>query len=278
MKKIVTLLLALSMIIAVSFTLSSCDVVNQYLPGTKEDEKTDNTEDEGNTENGDNTEDDGNTENGDNIENGDNTTEVRTTVTAEEWTANMEQTNFTVTADIGEGTETTVKGIISITATNKSVEVLEPEEQMTYFAIQDGKSYYVIKVGESWSGGNSQSYPYDTVYEFVTDGVGGSNTFEFEYDDFVYNAEIKAYVYSFEDEAGDEWTYRCYFEDGKIVKAEINKNITNYDGTETSIFAVEIFSDLGTTVVEVPEFSIFDTSNDSTEGDEDDYGNDSQEN
>lgn len=245
MKKIVTLLLALSMIIAVSFSLSSCDMVNQNSPDTKEDVI---TVEDGylvvngvkteykvliDDENHDNTDDEGNTENGD------NNTEVRTTVTEEEWNANMEQTNFTVSMARTVGTET-LKAIYCFTDTNKSYEMSEPIElkQKFYFTIQDGVEYQVVENEDgSWSGSQCN---------LVTESLGKLSGFNTTYSSWVYDAEKKAY--SFEDDDGNiHW---CYFEDGIIAK---------YETEEAEVSLVLIFSNIGTTVVEVPEFSIVDS-------------------
>lgn len=239
MKKIVTLFLAFSMIIAVSFALSSCDMVNQNSPDTKEDVI---TVEDGylvvngvkteykvliEDENPDNTDDEGNTENGD------NNTEVRTTVTEEEWNANMEQTNFTVSIDA-----TTMKCIYCFTDTNTRVEFSEPTEFTQYFAIQDGVEYYVVENEDgSWSGAQVDS---DLFAASIGDAFGVNTT----YSSWVYDAEKKAY--SFEDDDGTiHW---LYFEDGIIVKYK----------EEDEAPLVAIFSNIGTTVVEVPEFSIVD--------------------
>ncbi len=265
MKKIVTLLLALSMIIAVSFALSSCDMFNQNSPDTKEDVI---TVEDGylvvngvkteykvliEDENPDNTDDEGNTENGD------NNTEVRTTVTEEEWNANMEQTNFTVSID---ATTTEYKYMYCITDTNTRVEFSEPTEFTQYFAIQDGVKYYVVENEDgSWSGAQ---YDFALVEVSIGDTVGINTT----YSSWVYDAEKKAY--SFEDDDGTiHW---FYFEDGIIAK---------YETGEADASLVAIFSNIGTTVVEVPEFSIVDNSgNDGGNGggDTGESGPDSDEN
>ena len=245
MKKIVTLLLALSMIIAVSFALSSCDMFNQNSPDTKEDVI---TVEDGylvvngvkteykvliEDENPDNTDDEGNTENGD------NNTEVRTTVTEEEWNANMEQTNFTVSMARTDGTGT-LKAIYCFTDTNKSFEFSEPIEikQKYYFTIQDGVEYQVVENEDgSWSG---------RQVDLVTESIGELAIANTTYSSWVYDAEKKAYSFV---EAYDGTINWCYFEDGIIVKYEIEE-------AEASLVA--IFSNIGTTVVEVPEFSIVD--------------------
>ena len=247
MKKIVTLLLALSMIIAVSFALSSCDMVNQNSPDTKEDIIT--VEDGYLVVNGVKTEykvliEDENPDNTDdevNTENGDNNTEVRTTVTEEEWNANMEQTNFTVSMarTVGTGTQ---KAIYCFTDTNKSFEMSEPIElkQKSYFTIQDGVEYSVFENEDgSWSGRQA---------DLVTESIGKLAIANTTYSSWVYDAEKKAYSFVEAYDGNINW---CYFEDGIIVKYEIE---------EADASLVAIFSNIGTTVVEVPEFSIVDDS------------------
>lgn len=282
MKRIVTLFLTLSMIIAVGFALSSCDVVNQFVPSEKEDVIT--VEDGYLVVNGvkteykvlveeenlDNTENGNGNQNGENTENGGTGNEVRTTVTAEEWAANLEQTNFTVDIEQTKGTETTIKGMALFTATAKYLEIFEPYQATIQFAIKDGISYQIFKTdNESWRG-MTTDYPYASIESMVI-GMFNSILLDYSaaYDSVVYNTEKKAYSYTIEDEDGTEWTYWFYFEEGKIIKAEIICCTKNEDGTEQIGYGLLSFRDIGKTVVEVPEFTIIDnggnTPNDGNE-------------
>ncbi len=265
MRRIITLLLALSMIIAIGFALSSCDAVNQFVPGEKEDViivedgylvvngvKTEYkvlVEEE----NPDNTEDEGNTENGDHTENGGTGSEIRTTVTAEEFEANMNQTNYTISFE-AEATylQEPAYGMVTASATAIYVDFVSIGlSPVPYYIVKQDNVWYDVRESENgWIGQVGNISDENPIFPLVS-CVSIFFSFDHTYDSLVYDTEKKAYTYTQEDEYGGVQTHCYYFEEGKIVKCELLDTDSYGSGRMTLSI-----SNIGTTIIEVPEFTV----------------------
>lgn len=255
MKRILSLLLALSMIIAVSAVMSSCDMLNQYLPDNTEDVIT--VEDGYLVVNGVKTEykvlveEENNGQNGNEEENNDqpDNKEVRTTVTKEEfveiftmgnnYTAKMTFTYSSGLSYIYNIKRTATASYCYAEERNSAGELLQSVER--YYVMQEGVEYVVYKIDNRYVGEPSVD---DMIRSFITFPELDETTAAENYDMLIYDEEEKAYTYT------DVSSTAMYFENGKIVK------MVQYD----DISLIYERSDTGTTVVEVPEFTIVDNS------------------
>ena len=163
-----------------------------------------------------------------------------TTVTKEEWDAFMANVNYTLTAELYD-----TEGVLSETM---SVIVTETATCSTaggmsvYTSLQDGVWYGIMGEEGSYFG-----YPMEG--EDVGNVSLGANLLG-EYPDFAlwtYDEEKKAYC--MKGDAKDDFVAYLYFEEGVLTRLEAEE-----DG-EKQIITI---SNLGTTTVTVPEFTIYD--------------------
>lgn len=234
MKKIISLILALSMIFAFTLAFASCG----------------NSNDDGkNTENNENGEpqkpadpngDDENNENGENIENGENNENTDdqnqntepsdpNKITEADWKAFLAITNYTVTQAIKDET-TTYK------SSGEALEIVSPEDGTTYYVIKDSKTYKVSNgIGTKVNSGLS-------IGDMVLKGLGDL------FADMTYDEENHSYsltVSSYDPNIKGDYAF--YFENGVLLRAAKVKGVimTSYE-----------FSSYGTTKVEAPDFEI----------------------
>ena len=148
-------------------------------------------------------------------------TEVRYTITQEEWNANIHMRNFTMVA--GRGTY--------FKQTEQAVEV---EGQM--MVRKNGVDYLLSKDGYKWYGTPCDDFPVTyTLYERFE--------MDFKFTDLVYNEEYHSYdLEIYEDEI-----MSFSFENGVLVYITI---IFDYESMTIG------FKDVGTTVIDIPEFTI----------------------
>lgn len=235
MKKILTLLLALSMIIAIA-SLSSCEIIEQYVPGL---DLGVNTDGEGNEE----------------TDNKTDAPEIRTTVTKDEWLGAMNCTNFSYEAHNynKEGKpQMSYKQQYSQTAMYMYSLVAIPgaeDESAQYSAIIDGIGYNITKDENGFVGVNLGAT--DAVIEIPLSKVmvpDVCESWETLFDSLTYNEETKTYTgnctYS-----GNEATLEASFADGKVVKLE-------FKFVKLGSNCIATYYDFGTTVVEIPEFTV----------------------
>lgn len=279
MKRIATFLLALSTIISTIFIFSSCEIVSGILPDSKEDVIT--IEDGYLVVNGvkteykvlieddttDNTDDDGNTDNGENDENIDTTPKVRTTITEEEFKALMatEIYNYTEINTICSTVYDNVTGEIAIDpATGQLV-----ENRMT--SIRMSTEY--AKMFCDFDGSSNWNVLKDGIWYYVSEYPDGSGKFVgrvndkerhislyswfsyYDYDAFVYNEEKAAY-----EVLENENKIYIYFENGDMVKIEVTQIDESDEDYTLYMTATVIYTNIGTTVVNVPEFTIEENS------------------
>lgn len=190
--------------------------------------------------------------------------ETRYTITAEEWDSLNNITNYTC-RNVGSNTmsingdsatyssENTVKVTESsyyqnIIGTNYDGEYTREE----YHAIKDGVEYSLSKQEDgTYIGLVSQ---YNNIYS-LGKYIGCSAAFE----DLTYDEATHAYTVT-ENQDGVELQYSFYFENGTLVKLvgigsgemPVGEGISYHIEVEATM----TISDIGTTVIEVPEFTV----------------------
>lgn len=244
-------LFALILVVAMCFVLGSCSFVESLISPDNE--------------NGDNT----------------NSTEIRTTVTEEEWDAAMSGKNFT--AEVSLSTVHSQGDIFSKNAQYINIKQTETsslqnnkfvvesnfagpettEEGPEYIVKQGDDFYSVTKEDEAWVG-NKISNPENVIVSlsYLLENLSEDASFKFE--DFTYNEETKAYEceapISMFGQADEDSAFLVvvYFENGKIVKAEISESAKKTaDDISYSVDVRYVFTDFGTTVVnDIPEFTV----------------------
>ena len=122
-------------------------------------------------------------------------------------------------------------------------------EYESYLAFEDGEVYYLSSYDETTGIYTATKYEEKSLDEIV---LGEVFEVEFDYSQFEYYEYMARYQYNFED---SEKYIRMYFDfsDGQLVKFYYLESY--YDGS----FYIEreyTFSNFGTTVVELPEYTI----------------------
>ena len=231
MKKIFALVIVVAMMVV---SLASCDLINKVLG---KDEK-----------------------------------ETRTTITKEEWEALFKEMNYTseatstTTMTYGEESDTSTNTTLTKSTADAMYDKTvgsypyndETYEYEYYYFTKDGVKYELRKYAneDTW---------YASKYEWEPGGLleGLGDPEEVTFDKLVYNEETKTYVYKFE-ESGMVIDYTFYFEDGKLVKVTLvgggevdygNGTMVNLEATGTIIF-----TNIGTTTIELPEYISDDVS------------------
>ena len=164
---------------------------------------------------------------------------VDTEVDEWEWNNNMDATNYTIVGETYDGVtlEARRNGDIII------VEMIVDDENTTmyYYVQQDGVMYEVELVDGVWVGKATDSE--GTLGEM---GFGG---LAIEYSDFTYDSELGIYVCS-----GGSDRLEVRFENNMLVS--ITYYYTDYEGTQTKLFIYEVYNIYSTGVIEAPEFTI----------------------
>ena len=177
-------------------------------------------------------------------------------VSYDEWNANMNAKNYTVD----------MKATITQTANGEEIGRMESSVVLkqgtdAIYQIADGTEHYSVLVGDTWCKlalKEDGKYVVDAYYDYdpldsIADMMSTFTNGHTSYHDYNYNAQSKSYSYSFKDYERSG-TFYVYFEDGEITKIEIRFSISS-SGSIQEWNIVCDFSDVGTTVVEVPEFT-----------------------
>ena len=229
MKKIIALMLVAVMMVMV---LTSCDIVDKILGNDTETE----TKQE--------------------------TTETRYTITEDEWNALLNLKNYTleITQTLSQTVgEETYQGTMHGWMYQSEVACRQINEGSlafnNYQVIKDGKSYY-FSIGEDGEITNLHETEWEP--EPIL-GLGDSAPIS-KLSDLTYDEEKKAYCFDFSEESTSVTTYELYFENGKIVKI-IGVAIQETVGADGTVVTNKMeqtmsISNIGTTVVEVPEFTV----------------------
>ena len=157
--------------------------------------------------------------------------EIRYTVTQEEWDAAVVENNFTIER-IEDGETITVQK-----NTDYALDI-----DGSIFIFIDDKTYELVEEEDGW-------FAYDcTFLEFSTAYLlDGCDMADFEYDE-----EEQAYLYKYWEDYGATITLR--FENGLPVSMTL---IDNEDPTQV---LVRLTRDIGTTVINIPEYEIVEDS------------------
>lgn len=161
------------------------------------------------------------------------TPEVRYTVTEEEWNAWTTYQNYTIEQRYGG------KGEYCIT--NKYTENALEFEDGSIILFIDDKQYSLDETEDGY-------VAYDcTELEYAHEGLlsGG-----YVYDEFTYDEELGAYVLDMIEEMGMIWEVR--FENGVPVGILYNE----YTDGEVSYVISNTYTNVGTTVIDIPEYEI----------------------
>ena len=227
MKKVISLLIVAVMIM---LSLSSCDIVNNFLPKST-------------------------------------TEEVRTTITKEEWAAHCSIVNYTTTSYINSSfTNNTQNVTYTSTQTVQWSETaqyvkyvqtssLGDEYILEYYEVTQNNIRYRIEKDEDDGIWYAQKTTNDYSNSLLPD--------EFEFEDLTYDDNKKAYVYSKTNNIEDKHaitgsttlTYNYYFENGTLVKLVLEQSSVEGDyHAESEITA--IISKIGSTKIIIPEYTI----------------------
>ena len=165
--------------------------------------------------------------------------EFRTTITEEEWDAAFNSTNFTIEMVVGES-----NAMIVVDDSAIKYEVNESEYSVSILVdVENECMLSETKVGwlgfymEGLSGSLGESGG-------VTLGMIGISPEEGSFAELIYNEETKSYTSS----EGDV-TAEFFFEDGLLAKG----TITTGEGEYAQTYQI---SNVGTTVIEIPEYTI----------------------
>ena len=160
--------------------------------------------------------------------------EVRYTVTEDEWNAAVKMENYTVTSKNEDGT-------VDVYKFSKDGYISDTEYGKRTYVFKDGNAYYLNQVGDSWV---ADSFGIDARTHtplMLLDGVSFAN--------LTYNEASKVYVC-----AEDFATLEVYFENGVMVKFAMIM-----DAGEKTLTFEYVISDVGTTVVNIPKYTMPDS-------------------
>ena len=155
--------------------------------------------------------------------------EVRYTVTEEEWNAAVVEPNYTVEL-IGDGESYFIKHTADAMELSSTIIIFIGDKQYQ-IKLEDGEYIaYDITYVDYWHGGMLES---------------------FIYDEFTYDEEKGVYYYDGIEEAGTKWEVR--FENGVLLYVD---TITYEDGEPVRV-DTQRYTDIGTTVIVIPEYTIY---------------------
>lgn len=166
---------------------------------------------------------------------------VRTTITDEDLLNFFGNPNFTITAALGEPDIGGEMATITIKANENGIELTASqfgESESQYFAIADGVLYSIERYGDGYLATSMGTL------ESIFAQFGGEDVSIVDY--LVYDEEGRYYTLDI-----DGTKFYFFFENGNLVKAVYMMD--SYLGLVEVMFVV---TDIGTTVVEIPEYTI----------------------
>ena len=173
----------------------------------------------------------------------DESEEIRYTITQEEWDANMNEINFTVLCEAESSNGQSSTHYVYNTENTREVTYLYKDAyEYSEWQVREGDKSYLLYEYEGriivekimWKESDLSSF---TIFGRV------------EFDDLVYDENSKNYVYEKE---GNVYTkITIHFENGVIKTVD-----TIMSNEYEQLVERYIISNIGTTVVEVPEFDI----------------------
>ena len=183
--------------------------------------------------------------------------DVRTTVTNEELAAHLDMRNFTIngaTMQMVFGIDISLK--MADTAAELLVSAMGEDAMKQYLAFVDDNIYSIEKYGDGYLATRIAEVTMQEINETIEMAKEYMTT-----DYLVYNEEGRYYILEVEG-----YTFYLYFEDGKLVKGEFIMPQSGMGSTSPSTYAANdnercleiifVVTDIGTTVVELPEYVI----------------------
>ena len=174
--------------------------------------------------------------------------QLRTTITEEEWATNLLVSNFTLTVEAYEKSSQT-SGTITLKATSTAIQTTlktDVIESNMYNALKDGVWYQIFYTAEYGYLGSAFEKTQDTYLGSSVLETGDADEITETFANLTYDETEKAYRMDNLDDVEDASIY-YYFENGKLVKIVIDTENINQ---------VMIPSNIGTTTIEVPEFTV----------------------
>ena len=159
---------------------------------------------------------------------------ARTTITEEEWLNAWNSDNFTVSSSNNEMT-------LGVLRSGNKFKI-DMFGEIFYIEKVAGKTLAIMKEGDAWYSIESADIETSFWAESTLDDVVGLNFVE-KFDEFEYDAEKQAYVYS-----EGQFVAELKFENGVLVDGIISSTQGNNDAK------VEI-SNVGSTSVDIPEYT-----------------------
>lgn len=258
MKKVLFCVLVLMLCLAIA----SCDLIgeNPSVDNQGSSENQGSSDNQGNADNSENNDNEGNSDNGDEPE-------VRTTITLEEWLMAMDSVNFSaeiVQKEVTvEGAEQTLTEVVTMN-TDTAVYLFEKGftadslyEYLYYEALIDGKVYLIHNRDGKYLANIDEK---NTEVADKFGGVFGSDAdFTDLFESLTYDEETKSYKGEYEIGTINH-ILDFAFEDGKVVSAKIIMERLSLDEQIIQRIICNCH-DFGTTVVELPEFTIVEDEN-----------------
>lgn len=167
--------------------------------------------------------------------------EMRYTITQEEWDANMNAINFTVLCEVESSNGQSSTHYVYNTENAREVAYLYKDaDEYSEWQVREGDKKYILYEYEGKIIVEKSTWTELNLSSFVILG-------RVEFDDLVYDENSKNYVYEKE---GDVYTkITIHFENGVI------KTVDTFMSNEyEQLVERYTISNIGTTVVEVPEF------------------------
>lgn len=160
------------------------------------------------------------------------------TVTKDNWNSNMNLINFTLTYNVGKNMNTGTAIIATVKQTNNSLVYMIDNQVSGYYCIKNGVSYVVGQENGKWLGNPTTWSPQTWNFYLYIEKM--------QYDDFSFDESRQAYISTkFE---GFEAVIK--FKDGKLMYME------SIDHNDPNNYVKVTFTNLGSTVVDVPNFTI----------------------
>ena len=159
---------------------------------------------------------------------------TRTTITEEEWLNAWNSENFTVSSSNDEMT-------LGVLRSGNKFKI-NMFGEIFYIEKVAGKTLAIMKEGDAWYSMESAGIEASFWAESTLDDVVGLNFAE-KFDEFEYDAEKQAYVYSEGQFVAELKFENCFLVDGIILSTLDNNN------------AKVVISNVGSTSVDIPEYT-----------------------
>lgn len=233
MKRIIFLLIIVTVF---AFAFTSCDDANKGSSDTNDTSATDTS-----------------------------TTATRTTISADEWDAMTKTTNYTLHFNVKSTDDNGYETIYRLIKSTDTSMYLKSEYNLydteeSYYIVAEGQPYRITLWNEQlqkWDDKTWHAYATDWEPRSMNEALG----FGREYEDLVYDNQKKAYVYT-KAEDGFVGVISYYFEDGILIRVTADvyetDSVADIDERKCIESIRAVFSSVGTTDIEIPEYIIED--------------------